>query len=50
MKREEEPDVVMITTDRRPDPIVWIIGAKDDDRLHAVPGGNSESVDNAGSR
>jgi hypothetical protein len=53
MKREVEPDAVMTITDGRPDPIVWIIEAMGDegnDRPHTVPDGNSESVDNTGSR
>lgn len=50
MKREAELDAVMAITDGLLDPIVWIIGAKGEDRLHAVPGGNSESVDNTGSQ
>ena len=35
---------IVTTTDGRSDPIVWIVGANGDDRLHAFRGDDSESL------
>ena len=34
----------MTTTDGRSDPIVWIVGAEGDDRLHAFRGDDGEPL------
>jgi outer membrane protein assembly factor BamB len=35
---------IVTTTDGRSNPIVWIVGAEDDDRLHAFRGDNGQSA------